>query len=155
MRPASPNALPPWLRRTVIGSAWSLLLSGGLWLPVHYLWGAGAGALPLPLEMWLMRWHGLSVVVGLFAAGAVAAGHVRSGWQLGRQRASGLVLCTAGAIAVATGYALSYLVAESWRPGVGWVHAACGAAGFGIGVAHSRSRQPNGRAPGEQRRESA
>jgi hypothetical protein len=57
-------------------------------------------------------------------------------------------------MAVATGYALSYLVSESWRPGVGWVHAACGAVGFAIGIGHSRSRQPDGRAQVEQRRES-
>lgn len=140
MRPEPDNTLQPWQRRTVVGAAWSLLLSGALWLAIHHLWGAGAGGLPHPLEAWLMRWHGLSAPAGLFALGIVAAGHVQGGWRLGLQRASGLALCALGAALVATGYALAYLVPEGWRPGVGWGHAAIGALAFVVGAAHARRR---------------
>jgi hypothetical protein len=95
----------------------------------------------------MMRWHGLSVLAGLFAAGVIAAGHVPGGWDLRRQRASGLTLIGAAAGAVATGYALAYLVPEGWRPGVGWLHSACGVVAFGLGAAHSRVRRAAGRAP--------
>ena len=56
------NALPRWQRRTIAAAAVGLLASGLAWIPLHYLWGAGAGALPHPGEIWLMRCHGLSAV---------------------------------------------------------------------------------------------
>jgi hypothetical protein len=130
------NTLPSWQRRTILGAVWSLSLSGLLWLPLHYR--PGAGDLPHPLESWLMRWHGLSAPVGLFAAGLLAAGHVRRGWQLNRKRLSGAVLVGSGATLVVTGYALAYLVPEPWRPGAGWLHSAVGTFAFLVAVAHAR-----------------
>ena len=133
------NALPRWQRRTVVWGSWSFTLSGLAWIPIHYVLGAGTGALPHPVEPWCMRWHALSAVVGLFAAGLVGGGHVRRGWQLARHRASGLFMCVTGAIVIASGYALAYLVPESWHAGVGLGHAALGAIVFVVGVAHWRT----------------
>ncbi len=135
-RPSNP--IPPWQRRVLVASAWSLLLSGAAWLPVHYLWGAGAGELPSPLEPWLMRWHGLAVLAGLFALGLVSAGHVPRGWRAGRQRTSGLVLCVLSALLVLSGYGLSYLVSERWHAALGWAHAAAGGLAFAVGALHAR-----------------
>jgi hypothetical protein len=137
VRPSA-NPLPRWQRRVVVWGSWSLVLSGLLWIAVHYTFKAAGDGLPHPLEPWLMRWHALSAIVSLFAAGLVGAGHVQRGWQLRRQRASGLALCLAGAVVVISGYALAYLVSESWHAGVGIGHAALGAIAFGIGVAHWR-----------------
>ena len=134
------NALPPWQRRTIVGSIWCLALSGVAWLPLHYLLGAGSGQLPHPAEVWLMRWHGLAVVGGLFAAGIVAAGHVRRGWQLRIHRRSGTIICVAGILTVASGYALAYLVPEAWHPATGWLHVVLGLAAFGAGLLHWRER---------------
>jgi hypothetical protein len=136
----SSNALARWQRFTVLGAWWCLLLSGVAWLPVHHLWGAGAGELPTPLEPWLMRWHGLSVIAGLFALGIVAAGHVKHGWRRHQHRASGLALCLGGGFLVASGYALSYLLPDTWHGVVGWAHAAIGIATFAGLLAHSRVR---------------
>jgi hypothetical protein len=86
-----------------------------------------------------MRWHALSAVVGLFAAGLVAGSHVRRGLQLGRHRASGLFMCVAGTIVVVTGYALGYLVPESWHLGLGLGHTGLGTIAFGVGVLHWRT----------------
>jgi hypothetical protein len=132
------NPLLRWQRRTVYVAAVSLLLSGILWLPLHYCWGAGAGELPHPAELWLVRWHGLSAVVGLFAVGVVAAGHVSRGWNLRQRRASGFVVCALVGLAVATGYALSYFVPDSWAPAAGWAHATLGVAMVGLGAVHRR-----------------
>lgn len=132
------NPLAPWQRRTAVFSAASLFLSGLVWLPVHYWLGAGAGELPHPLEPWLMRWHGLSAAVGLFALGLVAAGHVSRGWGLGQRRASGLAVLLLAGTAAASGCALSYLVPGTWRPAVGLVHAALGTAMVGLGAFHKR-----------------
>ncbi len=134
----SSNPLPGWQRRALVLSAWSLLLSGAAWLPVHYLWGAGAGQLPGPLEPWLMRWHGLAMLVGLWALGAVSPVHVPRGWRAFRQRASGLALCALAAALAASGYALAYLVPERWHAAVGWAHAGAGAVAFGLGSLHAR-----------------
>jgi hypothetical protein len=144
-QPAAPrtaaNTLPRWQRRTVVWGAWSLTLSGVAWLAVHYGLSAPGDGLPHPLEPWLMRWHALSAVAGLFAAGLVGAMHVPRGWQLGRQRSSGLALCIGGAVVVISGYALAYLVPESWHAGVGIAHAALGVLAFGVGFAHARLRR--------------
>jgi hypothetical protein len=139
LKPArSANPLRRWQRRTLSAAAWALLLTGLAWFPVHYLWGAGAGELPSPAEPWLMRVHGLGVLVGLFALGVAAADHVPRGWRMGLQRASGAALCAAWALLAASGWALSYATPEAWRPWVGGAHAALGAAAFAIGVAHAR-----------------
>jgi hypothetical protein len=132
------NPLATWQRWTVLVSALSLLVSGLWWLPLHYAWGAGAGELPSPLEAWILRWHGLSAAAGLFAAGVVAAGHVGRGWRTGSRRSSGLLLCILGGSTIATGYALSYLVSEGWRPGIGWAHAGLGVVAFLAGLTHRR-----------------
>ncbi len=135
-RPSNP--IGTWQRRVLLASAWSLLLSGVAWLPIHHLWGAGAGELPSPLEPWLMRWHGLAVLTGLFALGLVSAGHVPRGWRARRQRASGLVLCILWGLLALSGYGLSYLVSERWRGALGWAHAGAGMLAFAVGALHAR-----------------
>src|SRR5512147_996859 len=102
-RRTSLNPLPAWQRRGLVLAAWSLLLSGLIWLPVHHLWGAGAGELPSPLEPWLMRWHGLAVLGGIYALGMISATHVGRGWRARRQRASGALLCGLWALLAASG----------------------------------------------------
>jgi hypothetical protein len=128
-----------WQRRLLTASAWSLLVSGAAWLPLHYLWGPGAGQLPRPLEPWVLRWHGLAVITGLYALGLVSAGHVPRGWRMRRHQASGLVLCALWGLLALSGYVLSYLVSEAWHPAVGWTHAILGAFAFGLGAVHTRA----------------
>ncbi|HTN51990.1 MAG TPA: hypothetical protein VML50_06270 [Anaeromyxobacter sp.] len=132
------NAMAGWQRRTVTWAAVGLLATGLLWLPVHYLWGSGAGELPHPLEPWLMRGHGAAVLAAVFAAGTVASGHAQRGWLLGRKRASGVALWSLAAFLAASGFALSYLVPEGWRPAAGWAHAAAGLGAFLVGALHAR-----------------
>jgi hypothetical protein len=133
------NTMAGWQRRTVTWAALGLLATGLLWLPVHYLWGAGAGELPHPLELWLMRGHGAAVLAAAFAVGTVASGHAQRGWLLGRKRASGVALWSLAAFLAGSGYALSYLVPEGWRPVTGWAHAAAGVGAFLVGVLHARA----------------
>ena len=89
-----------------------------------------------------MRWHGLAVLTGLFALGLVSAGHVQRGLALKRQRASGLSLCLSWFVLAASGYALSYLVSEPWRPALGLFHAGLGVAAFALGALHAWSPRP-------------
>jgi hypothetical protein len=132
------NALEPWQGRFVIGSGVSLLASGLAWLPVHYLWGAGAGELPHPLEPWLVRWHGVSAVFGTFALGLVAAGHVSRGWRAGVKRGTGLAMCVLAGLLVASGCLLAYLVPETVRSALGLLHTGLGVLAFGLGAIHRK-----------------
>jgi hypothetical protein len=105
-----------------------LVLTGVVWLGVHYTVGAGAGELPHPFEAWSMRLHGLGAFGGLFVLGTLAAAHVPQGWRLSHrrrwagQRNSGVALCVLGGLLVLSGYLLYYFASEALRPALGWAH---------------------------------
>ncbi len=111
-----------------------LLLTGSVWLGLHYTVGAGAGELPHPLEAWAMRVHGLAAYAALFAFGIVTAAHLPNGWRASRrhrwaqQRATGLIVCALVLIVSFSGYLLYYFAPEWLRPSLGWTHAVAGAA---------------------------
>jgi hypothetical protein len=128
------HAMAAWHRTSVHACGLALLLTGIVWLVVHYGFGAGSGELPHPWEAWTMRLHGLAAWLAVFMLGVVAAAHVPWGWRsswrrhLDAQRRLGITLCALGAGAALTGYALMYLVNEAQRPSLGWLHSAIGAA---------------------------
>lgn len=140
----------PWQKLSVYTTGALLVLTGSVWLAVHYLAGAGAGELPHPLEAWTLQLHGLAAYAALFALGAVAATHVPQGWRLTRrqrrahQRRSGLVLCILVALLAFTGYLLYYFAPEWIRPAMGWVHAAAGAAVAVTLVMHRQGARRSG-----------
>jgi len=134
---AALNPLRGWQYRLLYATAGVLALSGLGWLAAHYLWGAGAGQLPLPLEPWLMRLHGAAAFAALFLAGLLAAAHVPQGWRMSTrnphllqrwagQRRTGLALCLLGAAGSTSGYLLYYFAPEPVRAPLGWAHAALG-----------------------------
>lgn len=131
------NHLKSWQYRALYVTVAALTLSGLLWLAWHYLWGAGAGNLPHPLEPWWMRLHGAAAFAGLFMAGVLAAAHVPQGWRMttrsprlrqhrAGQRRTGIVLCALGTAAVLSGYLLYYFVPENLHELIGWAHAVLG-----------------------------
>jgi hypothetical protein len=132
------------VRRLLRASAWSLLLSGLGWLPVHHLYGAGTGELPAPLEPWLLRWHGLAALALLWVLGAISATHAPRGWAMRRQRRSGASLLAGWGALAASGWALSYVTPEPWRPWAGALHAAAGVAAFALGAVHAGRARPAG-----------
>jgi hypothetical protein len=144
------HRLAGWQRVALYVTGATLLLTGGVWLAVHYSVGAGAGELPHPYEVWCLRLHGLAAFAGAFVLGILAAAHVPQGWRLGRrrrwagQRTSGAVLCTTGAALVLSGYLLFYFAPESLRPALGWAHAAIGVAMGLLLAAHRRGAQGRG-----------
>ena len=134
---AHTHRLVRWQRLTLYGTGALLLLTGVVWLAVHYSVGAGAGAgaLPHPTEVWAMRLHGLGAFGGLFVLGLLAAAHVPQGWRLSRrrrwagQRNSGVALCVSAGLLVLSGYLLYYFAPEPLRPALGWAHT-----GLGLGM---------------------
>jgi hypothetical protein len=133
MRPTH-SLIAGWQRTGVLGCGALVLLTGVLWLAVHYGLGAGRGELPHPWEAWTMRLHALGSLAAVFLLGALAASHVPQGWRstwrrhLPAQRRLGIALCSLGGALALTGYALMYLLGESARPTWGWLHAALGMA---------------------------
>jgi Ca2+/Na+ antiporter len=124
-----------------------LLLTGALWLALHYGAGAGRGELPHPWEAMVMRLHALAALMAVFLFGVLASSHVQPSWRATwrrhwpGQRRLGITLCALGAALALTGYALMYLVSESVHPAVGWLHTLAGAAMAAVLVVHQRAAQ--------------
>lgn len=136
---AALNRLRNWQYYALYMVMAALLLTGLAWLPMHYLWGAGAEQLPHPAEPMLMRLHGLFAFAGLFVAGVLGAAHIPHGWHMtthnprlrerwSMQRSTGIVMCSLGLLCVLTAYCLYYFAPENLRPALGWFHTALGLA---------------------------
>jgi hypothetical protein len=151
MMPADDSGTPRYVHRLVrwqrLGLYWvgaALLLTGIIWLAVHYSVGSGAGELPHPVEVWSLRLHGLAAFAGLFVLGVLAAAHIPQGWRLSQrrlwegQRNTGVLLCVIAALLTLTGYALFYFASESLRPALGWAHAVIGGAMALLIASHRR-----------------
>lgn len=138
------HRLPRWQRRSLLTSGTLLLVTGLVWLAVHYSVGAGAGELPHPLEAWCLRLHGFAAMVAIFVLGGLAASHVPQGWRLSRrwrlarQQRSGVLLCSAAALLMLSGYLLYYFAPEILRPALGFAHAALGVTMTGLVLWHRR-----------------
>lgn len=84
------HRLTPWHRLLLYGISALLLVSGSVWLAVHYTVGAGAGELPHRVEIWAIRVHGMAAFGALFMLGLLASAHVPQGWRItSRHRRSG------------------------------------------------------------------
>ncbi len=135
----------PWLRTMLLATGVLLLVTGAVWLALHY--GASTDGLPHPLEAWLMRIHGLASFAALFTLGALAASHLPLGWRLSarrrwaHQRRTGLALCTFAALLALSAYLLYYFAPEGVRPALGWAHSAAGAMMAGVAAIHGRRRR--------------
>ena len=138
------HRLVRWQRIALYASGTLLLVTGTVWLAVHYSVGAGAGELPHPLEAWSLRLHGLAAFAGLFMLGALAAAHIPQGWRLSQrrrwagQRSSGVMLCVIGGLLALSGYLLFYFASEPVRPALGWAHAAIGLTMAALIASHRR-----------------
>lgn len=129
-------------RMLVHASGWVLVASGVVWLGVHYLIGAGAGELPHPLEVWMIRMHALAAWCGAFALGGIAVSHIPRGWHSTLQRRApaqrrlGLALCVMALALLLSGYALMYFVPEPAHAAWGWAHSAVGVAMAAVLIVH-------------------
>jgi hypothetical protein len=119
-------------RRALYATLLALIASGVWWLGAHFaaiLFGSDADDLRrLARESLALKVHGAAAFAMLLALGAMAAYHVRRGWALDRNRASGSLVVTCFAILILTGYALYYLVGEDTRASVSLAHWALGLA---------------------------
>jgi len=105
----------------ICGALWA---TGALWLLFHYFLRVPGefGDTPHPLEPWWMRLHGFAAMLSLLMLGSLMRGHIRVGWNIGRNRLSGAVLVAAGVTLVATGWGLYYVSSEIARPVISIIH---------------------------------
>lgn len=137
-----PNRLPRWLRAVLLGSGALLLITGLLWLALHWRHGLSTAALELP-HAWehpLMQLHGFALIPFLFALGALSPVHVPRGWRERRNLKSGVALIASCLLLAASGYVLYYWVDELARDWLGWLHAGIGTLLAVVFAAHWRGR---------------
>jgi hypothetical protein len=91
-----------------------------------------------PLESWWLRLHGLAAFASLVAIGSVFPVHARRGWQLRRNRRTGVAMKLWLLLLAATGYALYYFASEANEARLPLTHWIAGLALPLAGLVHIR-----------------
>jgi hypothetical protein len=116
--------LPQWLRWSIYAVTLWLFLTGVIWLGAHYgLRKQGKfGEVIHPLEPWMLRLHGMAVMIGLFLYGSLLRAHIIKSWQIRQNRATGAVIATILGLLTISGYLLYYAGDENIRPIISLAH---------------------------------
>jgi len=120
-----------WTKRLVYAGLAVLTLSGIFWLIMHTL------KTDVPAEMmvmqavksWSMRLHAFAASISLITLGAVWATHSRLGWQLQKNRVTGVLNIAVWLLLALTAYCLGYMPDgefRDWSQRLHW--------GFGIAL---------------------
>lgn len=126
--PQPPRHLAPALRlgatrRTLLYLLVAMLfVSGAVWLYAHFWPILDANGLPLPIEPWSMKCHGLAAMAILFLSGTMLYGHMLHGWHHRRNRATGIVAASTALLLALSGYGLYYFDGEALRGANEWLH---------------------------------
>jgi hypothetical protein len=144
------NNMPRWQRTMLYLTVILLTASGVLWSCVHWLaWPetsrAAMDGLPSPWEPWLMKLHGVGVVLVLLLTGRISGVHLVKGWRMRWRRGEGVALLAVLGGLTLGGYALLYLVPDNWRDTLGLVHSAMGALMVALLWWHRRAAVPTHR----------
>lgn len=123
-RPANPIRLGRWHQGAVYGATAVLVVSGIIWLVLHYFVVVPGEYGPQihPLEPWMLRLHGAAAMAGLIIYGSLLPVHIRRAWSIRRNIALGIGLVAIMLLLTATGYLLYYAGGENIRPVISAVH---------------------------------
>jgi hypothetical protein len=116
--------LGPWHRRTVYAATGALVVSGILWLVLHYWMMAPGefGETSHPLEPWMLRLHGAAAMAGLILYGSLLPIHIKRAWTIRRNVGLGITLSSLLLLLTVTGYLLYYAGGEDARPVISALH---------------------------------
>ena len=121
---ARPTRLPRWQEYAVYGALGALIVTGIAWLALD--WGVRVegefGPEHHPAERWSLVVHGIAAYAFLIVGGAMIPVHVKLGWTMRRNLATGLWLGIGCIIAALTALGLYYLGAEGPRSTASIVH---------------------------------
>jgi hypothetical protein len=128
MRHLRTAKLARWQVQLLSISGAVLWLTGAAWLLLHYFGRVQGqfGPQANPLEPWLLRLHGLTMIAALLGVGSLLVVHIRKGWNYRTQRVLGVVLSSAVGLLILSGYLLYYVGDEDLRNWVSIVHWAIG-----------------------------
>lgn len=120
--------LPRWHEWLIYSAAALLLVTGVVWLLLDRFGKVQGefGPEPHPALPWLLMIHGVAAYAFVVLAAMLLPVHIRLGWNLGRNRRSGLVLIGVSLLLVLTGLALYYSTAEGLRSAMSVAHWAVG-----------------------------
>lgn len=123
--------LPRWQFWLLILSGAALWLSGGLWLLLHYFGQREGdfGPEANPLEIWMIRLHGLALIPALLGVGGLFVAHIPKGWPYKSQRIPGITLGALLGLLVVSGYMLYYVSLDDVRT---WTSIAHWSIGLGL-----------------------
>jgi hypothetical protein len=149
--------LARWQIQLLSWSGGVLWLTGVAWLLLHYFGRIKGefGPEANPLEPWMLRFHGLAMIVSLLGVGTLLVVHVWKGWAHRHQRLVGCVLLAAVALLVLTGYLLYYVGNEEDRSWVSLVHWLLGVALPVVFIIHYRRGRRLARMSAARRAEEA
>ena len=118
-----------------------LLLSGLLWLVVHYLNGsADAAGASYSLEPFALRIHGAAAMAMLVIIGTLIPTHLADGWSSGDNMPTGLGMLAVTTLLTVTGWGLYYAGDEALRSMLSIAHWVLGIAALPLLFVH-RSRR--------------
>ena len=116
--------LGPWHEWAVYLATGVLVLTGVIWLVLHYFFtGKGEfGPTIHPLENWMLRLHGAGAMAGLIVYGSLLPVHIRRAWAVRRNVVLGVGLVALMLLLTVTGYLLYYAGGEETRPVISVLH---------------------------------
>ena len=125
--------LPRWQRLATYATFALLLTTGVAWWVLDAQRGENPSS---PLQIWLLRLHGMLAMLALVCLGSMLTVHVRMGWALQKNRLLGAAfLATVIALAL-TGYALYYAIGDTMRSWSSWIHFCVGVVAPALLVLH-------------------
>ena len=123
-RRADSIRLGPWHQGAVYGATAALVVSGIIWLVLHYFLTVPGEYGPQihPLEPWMLRLHGAAAMAGLIIYGSLLPVHIRRAWSIRRNIVLGIGLVAIMLLLTITGYLLYYSGDENTRPVISAAH---------------------------------
>jgi len=118
--------------RIALYAAFAVLLATGVgWLLADYLADqmkdAASGEGWQTAAAYLLMLHGGASMAALLLLGALFPLHIRRGWRMGRNRATGTAMVTFNAVLILTAFGLYYFGSELLRPWASRLHIGVGA----------------------------
>jgi hypothetical protein len=143
-RASEPNPLrvgfmPRGRRFTLYAVALSVWGSGCVWLLLHYFTHSVdrlGFETPHPAEKWVLIAHAFASFYAMWWFGVLWTGHIKRGWNSRIRRGTGGTLFGFWLWLAVTGYALYYVVSDTWRDRTSILHWTVGLIALGAFLVH-------------------
>lgn len=134
--------LASWQVRMLVWSGLLLWLTGLCWLGFHYFGRVEGEFGPEinPLEIWMLRFHGLLIIPAYIGLGTLLIAHIPLGWKDKAQRPAAIGLTSIFMVLIISGYALYYVGTVELRDFTSLLHWIIGLAAPLIFIWHYRRR---------------